>query len=498
MPKPCPLSADELEAVAKEHGTPFQLYDEAGIEDQARGLIKAFAGSFPGFKQFYAVKALPNPAILRLLTRAGCGLDCSSASELFVADKLGVAPEDVMYTSNFTSKADLLTAARQGVVINLDDISLVEDLAGVCKGAGLPFPKLICFRFNPGLGRTDSETASNVLGGPDAKFGVPREDLLAAYSRAKALGATRFGLHMMTGSCVMSDDYWTETVSVLLQALAEVASGAGIAREDWAFINIGGGLGIPYRAGEPENDPSRLAKRLRGVMDAEAARLGLAGALPRLYMENGRYVTGPFGWLVARCHVVKRAFGQRYCGLDACMSNLMRPGMYGAYHHISVAGKPTPEDADDPAAEPLNVVGTLCENNDWFAKQRPLPASAGVGDLFVVHDSGAHSHSMGFQYNGKLRAPELLLRRRAGPGAPAVVQRVRERETIASLFAETSIPADMGAPLRLDTPAAAARAAARAGEAPTRKMFVWAALAAAGAAAAVATALAMTRARQTA
>ncbi|KAA0163375.1 hypothetical protein FNF27_07949 [Cafeteria roenbergensis] len=279
-----------------------------------------------------------------------------------------------MYTSNFTSKADLLTAARQGVVINLDDISLVEDLAGVCKGAGLPFPKLICFRFNPGLGRTDSETASNVLGGPDAKFGVPREDLLAAYSRAKALGATRFGLHMMTGSCVMSDDYWTET-----------------------------------RGGEAH-----------------------------------------------------------------------------------------PEDADDPAAEPLNVVGTLCENNDWFAKQRPLPASAGVGDLFVVHDSGAHSHSMGFQYNGKLRAPELLLRRRAGPGAPAVVQRVRERETIASLFAETSIPADLGAPLRLDTPAAATRAEARDGEAPTRKMFVWAALAAAGAAAAVATALAMTRARQTA
>jgi len=437
MPKPLPVTTEELEDLVSRHGTPLQLYDEDGIRAQVRGLISSFEGHFPGFQQFFAVKALPNPAILKVVMEEGCGLDCSSSSELYIARQLGVPSDKVMYTSNYTSKHDLGVAAKQGVIINLDDASLVSDLAEACEAEGVAFPELISFRVNPGLGRTDSETASNVLGGPSAKFGIPLEAAAGAYAHAKRLGARRFGMHMMTGSCVLSDDYWTETVTVLLDTLAAVTADAGIDASAWDFVNIGGGLGIPYREGEPENDPARLAKRLAGVMRDEAARRGLS-RLPALMMENGRFVTGPFGWLVARCHVEKRSFGQRYCGLDACMSNLMRPGMYGAYHHISVAGKAT----GAGPTEPLNVVGTLCENNDWFARDRVLPSAAGVGDLFVIHDSGAHAHSMGFQYNGKLRAPEVLVRR--GPTGELDASLIRRREVIAELYANTVLPARLG------------------------------------------------------
>lgn len=444
MPLPCPLGVDELEDVAKVYGTPFQLYDETAMRANVRGLISSFEAQFPGFRQFFAVKALPNPAILRILIDEGCGLDCSSSSELYIARQLGVPGDQVMYTSNYTSKHDLLVAAKQGVIINLDDISLVDDLASECEANGMPFPERISFRLNPGLGRTDSETVSNVLGGPTAKFGVPAERIVEAYTKAKACGATRFGMHMMTGSCVMSDDYWTETVAVLLSTVSRVSKEAGIDTGAWDFLNIGGGLGIPYREGEAVIDVPGLAKRLRGVVDDAAAASGLdPSRLPRLMMENGRYVTGPFGWLVTRCHVEKEAFGQRYCGVDACMSNLMRPGMYGAYHHISVAGKGDAVGHSAAAMSPVNVVGTLCENNDWFAKARELPASAGKGDLFVIHDSGAHAHSMGFQYNGKLRAPELIVRSGEGP-ARERVDLVRSREHICDLYTNSIMPTRLG------------------------------------------------------
>jgi diaminopimelate decarboxylase len=429
MPKPCPLPTAELEALASRYGTPFQLYDGDQIRENVQSLLSSFQAEFPGFRQFFAVKALPNPAILKLLLDQGCGLDCSSAAELYIARKLGVAGKDVMYTSNYTSKEDLLVAVKQGVIINLDDLSLVDDLADVCGEAGLPFPSLLSFRLNPGLGRTDSETASNVLGGPSAKFGVPRDAIVAAYRKAVEHGATSFGMHMMTGSCVMSDDYWMDTVGVLLETVKEVSDAVGIS--EWEFINIGGGLGIPYLPDAPPLDLTRLGRRLRKEMDRKAAELGLE-ATPSLMMENGRFVTGPFGWLVARCHVVKRAFGQTYLGLDACMSNLMRPGMYGSFHLVSVPAR----EGGGPTAK-FNVVGTLCENNDWFAKDRELPAESGVGDLVVIHDTGAHAHSMGFQYNGKLRAPELML-------LGGTTHLIRHREDIPGLFRGTVMPAPLG------------------------------------------------------
>jgi diaminopimelate decarboxylase len=246
------------------------------------------------------------------------------------------------------------------VIINLDDASLVDSLVQV-RGR---CPELMCFRLNPGLGRTDSETASNVLGGPDAKFGVPPDQIVGAYKAAKAAGATRFGLHMMTGSCVLNADYWSETVTVLLDTLAKVRAEVGI---EFEFINIGGGLGIPYRPEQPTVDVPSLAVSLRALVDAWWANHEAQGGLmhgaarPTLYMENGRYMTGPYGWLVTRCEVIKRSWAVYY-GVDSCMANLMRPGMYGSYHHITV---PAREGSERSTA---NVVGTLCENNDWFAK----------------------------------------------------------------------------------------------------------------------------------
>ncbi len=308
------------------------------------------------------------------------------------------------------------------------DASLVDTV----KANG-EFPELISFRLNPGLGRTDSTTKSNVLGGPDAKFGVPPDQIVAAYKAAAAAGARRFGIHMMTGSCVLKEDYWSSTVAVLVDTMAKIQSELGITEFD--FVNIGGGMGLAYTPEEQPVDVSSLVQRLKNSL---ATQLVQAGMVPpkKLYMENGRFITGPYGWLVSRVHAVKHAFGAKYLGVDANMAHLMRPGMYGSYHHISI---PLLEDKGGAAAErvPTNVVGTLCENNDWFAKGRPLAQDAGVGDLVVVHDTGAHSASMGFQYNGKLRAPELLLRRNGQ------VELIRHRETYDTLYSNTRLPQDL-------------------------------------------------------
>ena len=353
-------------------------------------------------------------------------MDCSSVAELYIANKLGLSDENsVVYTSNYTASEDLNMAKDLGVLINLDDESLVNSFEDM--------PEMISFRLNPGLGRTDSETKSNVLGGPDAKFGVPPDRIIESYRAARDAGAKRFGIHMMTGSCVLNDDYWQDTVTKLVRTIHEVRETLGVNIE---LMNIGGGLGIPYKPEETSVDLSRLADRLRKTLNAESEKLGLE--VPRLCMENGRFMTGPYGYLVSRCRAEKNSW-DRYLGLDSCMANLMRPGMYESYHHITV-----PNRENDTSRENVNVVGTLCENNDWFAKDRSLPSSAGVGDLFVIHDTGAHSHSMGFQYNGKLRAPELLLREDGS------ISLIRERETIESLFSNCIMPDDLSSTMSSD------------------------------------------------
>lgn len=320
MKKKIPIELNELNDLIKKYGSPLQLYDKDGIAKTATTLNDTFKKYFPTFKEYYAVKALPNPSVLKLITDLDCGLDCSSTSELFIAKKLNVLGENVMFTSNYTSKKDLEIAYDNNVVINLDDISLIDSIIEI-KGK---CPELISFRLNPGVGRTDSETKSNVLGGPDAKFGVPPYQIIDAYKKAKANGSTRFGIHMMTGSCVTNTEYWNDTVSILIETLQKLKSELDI--KEFEFINIGGGLGIPYRETEDIVDIDRVAQIVRKSFDLAIEKgIWTKDKEPKLYMENGRYLTGPHGYLISTCEAIKNTYA-KYYGLDSCMANLMRPG----------------------------------------------------------------------------------------------------------------------------------------------------------------------------
>ena len=390
-----------LDAIAAHYGTPFHIYDEAGIRATGRQVQAAFA-DIPGFREFYAVKALPNPAILAIMRDLGFGFDCSSETELLLARSLGARGEKIMFTSNNTSPADFAAAAAEGgCLLNLDDITLVDKVPAM--------PELICFRYNPGTRRTGND----IIGKPEeAKYGVSHEQIVEAYRRAMARGAKRFGLHTMLASNELHYSYMVQTASMLLDLVETIGSELGIRFE---FINIGGGLGIPYL---PDIDPLNI-----GAMGEEITALFVDfkdrhGFCPALFMESGRYMTGPHGALVTRA-INRKEIYRTYVGVDACMSALMRPGMYGAYHHIEV-----PARLAEKAVETVDVVGALCENNDKFAVQRPLPRILD-GDLVVIHDTGAHGHAMGFNYNGRMRPQELLLR---ADGTVALIRREERPE----------------------------------------------------------------------
>lgn len=397
-----------LADVATQFGTPFHIYDEVGIRETGQLLKSAFAG-VPGFREYYAVKALPNPAILRIMQSLGFGYDCSSVAELQLARQAGGRGDDIMFTSNNTAAHEFEAAlADGGCILNLDDISLIAKVARM--------PELVCFRYNPGAARSGNV----IIGAPqEAKYGVAHEQITAAFEQARARGAQRFGLHTMLASNERNADYMVQTVRMLLALIAQIGKQLGIRFE---FINIGGGLGIPYR---PEDEAFDVAKlgRESGALLAEFRQAH--GWQPRLYMESGRYVTGPHGVLVTRV-INHKSIYREYVGVDACMSALMRPGMYGAYHHIDVLGKAP--GTQDPV---VDVVGSLCENNDKFAVQRRLPATQD-GDLVIIHDTGAHGHAMGFNYNGRLRPQELLLRE------DGRVERIRRAETLQDHFATLS------------------------------------------------------------
>ena len=390
-----------LDAIAAHYGTPFHIYDEAGIRATGRQVQAAFA-DIPGFREFYAVKALPNPAILAIMRDLGFGFDCSSETELLLARSLGARGEEIMFTSNNTSPADFAAAAAEGgCLLNLDDITLVDKVPQM--------PELICFRYNPGTRRTGND----IIGKPEeAKYGVSHEQIVEAYRRAMARGAKRFGLHTMLASNELHYSYMVQTASMLLDLVETIGNELGIRFE---FINIGGGLGIPYL---PDIDPLNI-----GAMGEEITALFVDfkdrhGFCPALFMESGRYMTGPHGALVTRA-INRKEIYRTYVGVDACMSALMRPGMYGAYHHIEV-----PARLAEKAVETVDVVGALCENNDKFAVQRPLPRILD-GDLVVIHDTGAHGHAMGFNYNGRMRPQELLLR---ADGTVALIRREERPE----------------------------------------------------------------------
>ncbi len=394
-----------LEVIAGHFGTPFHLYDEVGIRDTARRLKTAFAG-LEGFREFFAVKALPNPTVLAVMADEGFGFDCSSVTELILARRVGAGPADIMFTSNNTSAEDFRVAALDGGCrLNLDDIRLVPKIPAM--------PEEICFRYNPGARRSGNE----IIGKPvEAKYGVSHDQILDAYRAAMDRGARRFGLHTMLASNERNGAYMVQTVEMLLEIVAWIGRELEI-RFD--YVNMGGGLGIPYRPLDAPLDLEEMAARIQTQMERFRIAQGYA---PRLFMESGRFMTGPHGVLVTRAINRKETY-RTYVGVDACMTALMRPGMYGAYHHITV-----PSRDGEVARQTVDVVGALCENNDKFAIQRELPPIAD-GDLVVIHDTGAHGHSMGFNYNGKLRPQELLLR------ADGTVARIRRAETVGDHFA---------------------------------------------------------------
>ena len=385
--------------------TPFHIYDEAGIRETGASLVKAFSG-IPGFREFFAVKALPNREILKLMKEMGFGFDCSSIPELIQARQLGAKPEDIMFTSNNTSEEEFEFAARDGgCILNLDDISLIDKVP--------VFPEMICFRYNPGPRRTGNV----IIGNPEeAKYGVSHEQVVEAYRLAQARGAKRFGLHTMVASNELDYTYIVETARMVLEVAEEVEAALAI---KFDFVNIGGGFGIPYRPDQKPLDLPTMSAEITELFDGFRKRHGHA---PAMFMESGRFMTGPHGALVATAINSKDTY-RKYVGLDACMSSLMRPALYGSYHHIDVLGKDGHE-----RSEVYDVVGSLCENNDKFAIQRELPPIED-GDLVVIHDSGAHGHAMGFQYNGRLRPKELMLR------TDGRVELIRRAETVEDYFA---------------------------------------------------------------
>ncbi|MDO8522627.1 MAG: diaminopimelate decarboxylase [bacterium] len=386
--KTVPFSKAHVEALAKRYPTPFYIYDETAIRATARKLIDAFSWN-PGFKEYFAVKATPNPAILSLLKEVGCGTDCSALMELVLSENVGIVGENIMFTSNDTAAEEFVKAKELGAIINLDDIRHIEYLE---KHAGLP--KLLSFRYNPGEGREGNA----IIGKPtEAKYGLTKKQIIEAYKIAKQKGVERFGLHTMVISNELESEYFIETAQMIFELAHEIREKAGVELE---FINLGGGLGIPYRLEQEAVDLKKISDGVRDLYEKAVS----GGTMPplKLMMECGRYITGPHGYLVSTVRHIKETY-KKYVGLDACMANLMRPAMYGAYHHITVLGK---EDA--PNNHVYDVVGSLCENNDKFAIDRELPEME-PDDIVVFHDAGAHGHAMGFNYNGKLRSAEFLM-----------------------------------------------------------------------------------------
>lgn len=411
-----PCSADQIEELTQTFPTPFYLYDEKGIRRRTRELAAAFSWN-ENFRNYFAVKATPNPHLLAALRDEGCGADCSSVAELVLCKKLNMTGSTLMFTSNNTTWDEFQKAIELGAIINLDDPAHVEKLKRAAE-----MPEFISFRFNPGAERT----GNTIIGEPtEAKFGCTRDQLLDGYEQCQNLGVTRFGLHTMVVSNERNVQSFFDTAQMLFELAVMLYQKLRIKVE---FINLGGGIGIPYR---PEETELNLLELGKGVQTIYEEILGKAGIAPvNIYMENGRAITGPFGYLVTQVINVKNTY-KRYVGVDACMSNLMRPAMYGAYHHLSVLGK-----EDSPNRNVVDVVGSLCENNDKFAIDRELP-DVDVGDIMVIHDAGAHGHSMGFQYNGRLRSAELLL------CESGEVRLIRRAEELKDYFATLEFPATM-------------------------------------------------------
>ncbi len=387
MKKPF-LTLAQAREIAAQYPTPFHIYDEAGIRRTARALLRAFDWN-PGFREYYAVKAAPNPILLQILREEGCGVDCSSYTELELARAVGFSGQEIMFSSNVTPRADYLLAHELGATLNLDDASDVEVVSSL-----FPLPETMSLRFNPG---GLFAIGNDIMDHPaEAKYGMTKEQLLSSIRVMQQRGVQHFGIHSFLASNTLTNEYYPALAEILFRLAVEVheQTGAHI-----AFLNLSGGIGIPYRPEETENDIFTIGQKVRLAYEKILVPAGMELSI---YTELGRYMTGPHGALVATAIHEKKTY-KDYIGLDACAANLMRPAMYGAYHHITVLGKETA-----PADHVYDITGGLCENNDKFAIDRRLP-EIDLGDLLYIHDTGAHGFSMGYNYNGKLRSAEILL-----------------------------------------------------------------------------------------
>ncbi len=405
------VNKDQLEAICAEHPTPFHLYDEAEIRRRARALNAAFSWN-PGFKEYFAVKATPNPWIVSILVEEGCGCDCATGTELALAEACGVTGENIMLSSNDTPDEDYRQAAELGAIINLDSLDMVDCLVRALDGK---LPRMVCCRVNPG---GTFSSANGIIGNPqDAKFGMTVPQLMEAFARLRELGVEDFGIHAFLASNTQENDYYPRLARQLFELAVRARDELGV---HVCLIDLSGGIGVDYAPEDPAADIAAIGEGVREAYEQVLLAAGMDDV--RICSELGRWMLAPAGALVTRV-IHEKVTYKDYLGVDACAANLMRPAIYDAYHHISVMGK-----EDEPATREYNVVGRLCENNDQFAHDRMLPET-GIGDLLFIHDTGAHGFSMGYNYNGSLRSAELLLREDGS------VQRIRRAETRADYFA---------------------------------------------------------------
>ncbi|MCJ7835907.1 diaminopimelate decarboxylase [Cuneatibacter sp. NSJ-177] len=407
------VTKEQLEQIVSKYPTPFHLYDEKGIRENARRVKEAFSWN-PGYKEFFAVKANANPVILQILKEEGCGCDCSSFTELMLSKACGITGEDIMFSSNDTPAEDFEYARALGAIVNLDDITHIEFLE---QHGGIP--ETVCCRYNPG---GVFEFGNGIMDNPgDAKYGMTTEQMFEAYRILKAKGVKRFGIHAFLASNTVSNDYYPALAKQLFELAVRLEKETGA---DIAFINLSGGVGIPYRPDQEATDIMAVGEDVRKVYEEVLVPAGMGDVA--IYTEMGRFMMGPYGCLVTRAIHEKHTY-KEYIGCDACAAHLMRPAMYGSYHHITVMGK-----EDEPCDHKYDVTGSLCENNDKFAVDRMLPEIE-KGDLLVIHDTGAHGFSMGYNYNGKLRSAEILLKEDGGTSL------IRRAETPQDLFATLDV-----------------------------------------------------------
>ena len=403
------ITKEKAEEIIRTYPTPFHIYDEKGIRENARKLKQAFSWN-KGFKEYFAVKATPTPAILQILKEEGCGTDCSSYAELLMSEKCGFRYPEIMFSSNDTPPEEFEYANNIGAIINLDDITHIDLLKEVCG-----IPETICCRYNPGGTFSISTTIMDNPG--DAKYGMTREQIRDAFLRLKELGAKNFGIHSFLASNTVTNEYYPTLAAILFRLAVELKEETGV---HIGFINLSGGVGVPYTPDKEPNDIIAIGEGVRKAFEEILVPAGMGDV--SIYTELGRFMLAPFGHLVTTA-IHEKHIHKEYIGVDACAANLMRPAMYGAYHHITVLGK-----ENEPCDHVYDVTGSLCENNDKFAIDRKLP-KIDMGDILVIHDTGAHGFAMGYNYNGRLHSAELLLREDGS------VVEIRRPQTVEDYFA---------------------------------------------------------------